>query len=72
MRTGIMISHLGSTSNDELKAFITEVFSMRAAEHIIKWLHLTSNGCIPDVLLQEMIYYQEDDEIDGIESLDPD
>lgn len=67
-----MISHLGSTSNDELKAFITEVFSVRAAEHIIKWLHLTSNGCIPDVLLQGMIYYQENDEIDGIEPLDPD
>ncbi|CAB5199813.1 unnamed protein product [Rhizophagus irregularis] len=71
-RAGITISHLGSTSNDELKAFITEVFSVRAAERMIKWLHLTSNGRIPDVLLQGTIYYREDDEIDGIEPLDPD
>ncbi|GBC09043.1 hypothetical protein RclHR1_08580002 [Rhizophagus clarus] len=66
------VSHLSSTSNDELKVIITEVFSARAAERMIKWLHLVSNGRIPDVLLQGTIYYQEDDEIDGIESLAPD
>ncbi|RGB33706.1 hypothetical protein C1646_669115 [Rhizophagus diaphanus] len=71
-RAGITISHLGSTSNDELKVFITEIFSARAAERMIKWLHLTSNGRVPDVLLQGTIYYREDDEIDGIEPLDPD
>lgn len=67
-----MMSHLGSTSNNELKALITEVFSARAAECMIKWLHLISNGHISDVLLQGMIYYWENDEIDGIEPLDPD
>ncbi|RGB33399.1 hypothetical protein C1646_761756 [Rhizophagus diaphanus] len=70
LRTGIMIAHLGNTSNDEFKAFSIEVFSVRAAERMIKLLHLTSNGCISDVLLQGMIYYRENDEIDGIEPLD--
>ncbi|CAG8483634.1 7316_t:CDS:2 [Funneliformis mosseae] len=60
------------TSNDILKAFITEIFSARAAERMIKWLHLISNGSIPDVLLHGTKYYQEDDEIDGIEPINPD
>ncbi|CAG8628480.1 5269_t:CDS:2 [Funneliformis caledonium] len=71
-RPDITVSHLGSTSNDILKAFITEIFSARAAERMIKWLHLISNGSIPDVLLQGIKYYREDDEIDGIEHIDPD
>ncbi|RHZ66317.1 hypothetical protein Glove_308g38 [Diversispora epigaea] len=71
-RIGITVTHLGSISNEELKALITEAFSAKAAERMIKWLCLTSNGKIPDVLLQGTIYYQEDNEIDGIEPLDPD
>ncbi|KAF0375615.1 hypothetical protein F8M41_012744 [Gigaspora margarita] len=63
-------THLNNAGKVECESFIAEVFSVRAAERMTRWLRLINDGKIPDILLQGTNFYHEDDSCDGIEPLD--